>query len=242
MFVKISFMFSHRRVEHGVSFAEVLPLVHVHLVMRAEIFHIIDVEFVEMGREARAFLEDGVEALAHDAVEGAVLQVDVDVAEVNTMRGRLTYLETSVSTTGTWTGTVTYRSYLGRNATSDFDIEGNARYIWSVIFREDELQESTWKRETDLSFTTYEKEFLLSPASATLEVGYTRTYRAFIRTWAVVNGARTTYTDSVLQNTDLMWRRRPGDVPYKPIETGEATAQITVAEWELGLNLGTITI
>lgn len=41
---------------------------------------------------------------------------------------------------------------------------------------------------------------------------------------------------------EIVLTRRPGDVPYKPIETGEATAQITVAEWELGLNLGTITI
>ena len=41
---------------------------------------------------------------------------------------------------------------------------------------------------------------------------------------------------------EIVITRRPGDVPYKPIETGEATAQITVSEWELGLNLGTITI
>ena len=36
--------------------------------------------------------------------------------------------------------------------------------------------------------------------------------------------------------------RLPGDVPYKPIETGESKVTITVAEWELGLNLGTVTI
>ena len=152
-------------------------------------------------------------------------------ATVNAMRGRLTYLETSVSTTGTWTGTVTYRSYLGRNATSDFDIEGNARYIWSVIFREDELQESTWKRETDLSFTTYEQEFLLSPASATLEVGYTRTYRAFIRTWTVVNGVRTTYTDSALQNSSLTWS-----------VSNTAKATINSAGQVTGVSAGTVTV
>jgi hypothetical protein len=152
-------------------------------------------------------------------------------ATVNAMRERLTYLETSVSTTGTWTGTVTYRSYLGRNATSDFDIEGNARYVWTVVFREDELQESTWKRETDLSFTTYEEEFLLSPASATLEVGYTRTYRAFIMTWTVVNGARSTYTDSVLQNTDLTW-----SVSNTARATANSAGQVT------GVSVGTVTV
>ena len=41
---------------------------------------------------------------------------------------------------------------------------------------------------------------------------------------------------------ELRLTRRPGTLPYKPIETGEATAQITVREWEIGLNLGIITI
>ncbi len=152
-------------------------------------------------------------------------------ATVDAMRERLTYLETSVSTTGTWTGTVTYRSYLGRNATTDFDIEGNARYIWTVVFRENELQESTWKRETDLSFTTYEEEFLLSPASATLEVGYTRTYRAFIRTWTVVDGVRTSYTDSILPNTSLTW-----SVSNTSRATVNASGQVT------GVSAGNVTV
>ena len=39
---------------------------------------------------------------------------------------------------------------------------------------------------------------------------------------------------------ELVLRHRPGDVPYKPIETGDATVQITVNEWELGLNMGTV--
>ena len=41
---------------------------------------------------------------------------------------------------------------------------------------------------------------------------------------------------------ELRLTRRPGTLPYKPIETGEATAQITVREWETGLNLGVVTI
>jgi hypothetical protein len=40
----------------------------------------------------------------------------------------------------------------------------------------------------------------------------------------------------------MVIRHRPGDVPYKPIETGDATVQITVNDWELGLNMGTITL
>ena len=41
---------------------------------------------------------------------------------------------------------------------------------------------------------------------------------------------------------ELVIRHRPGDVPYKPVETGDATVQITVNEWELGLDMGKITL
>lgn len=41
---------------------------------------------------------------------------------------------------------------------------------------------------------------------------------------------------------DMVLRHRPGDVPYKPLETGDATVQITVNDWELGLNMGTVTL
>ena len=38
---------------------------------------------------------------------------------------------------------------------------------------------------------------------------------------------------------ELKLTHRPGDKPYKPIETGEAVVQITVSDWEVGLDLGT---
>ena len=41
---------------------------------------------------------------------------------------------------------------------------------------------------------------------------------------------------------EMVIRHRPGDVPYEPIETGDATVQITVNDWDLGLNMGTITL
>ncbi len=36
--------------------------------------------------------------------------------------------------------------------------------------------------------------------------------------------------------------RLPGDVPYKPIETGESQVTITVHDWELGIDMGTVNI
>jgi len=41
---------------------------------------------------------------------------------------------------------------------------------------------------------------------------------------------------------EVVITRLPGSKPYEPIETGETQVTITVADWELGLNLGTITI
>lgn len=53
--------------------------------------------------------------------------------------------------------------------------------------------------------TTYEYELIISPASAQLEVGYTRTYVAKLRTWTLVNGVRTSYVDTTLQNSTVNW-------------------------------------
>lgn len=41
---------------------------------------------------------------------------------------------------------------------------------------------------------------------------------------------------------ELCITRLPGTDPYKPIETGETQVTISVADWDLGLNLGTIRI
>ena len=41
---------------------------------------------------------------------------------------------------------------------------------------------------------------------------------------------------------EMVLRHRPGDVPYKPLETGDATVQITVNDWEVGLNMGQVTL
>lgn len=46
-----------------------------------------------------------------------------------------------------------------------------------------------------------------------------------------------TYTINEVKITRL-----PGDVPFKPIETGESKVTISVADWEVGINLGTVSI
>lgn len=70
--------------------------------------------------------------------------------EVRARSARLTYLETTVEGTGTILGTIVYRSYLGRNAVTDFDILRNARYDWTIRFLPDGLQYDDWKHDNDL--------------------------------------------------------------------------------------------
>ena len=70
--------------------------------------------------------------------------------EVRARSDRLTYLEATVEGTGLYAGTIVYRSYLGRNAVTDFDIRRNARYDWTLRFLQDGLQYNDWKHENDL--------------------------------------------------------------------------------------------
>ena len=71
-------------------------------------------------------------------------------AQVNARKGQLTYLETVVEGTEIYVGSITYRSYLGQNAVSDFDIRRNARYNWTIRYLNDGLQYNDWKHGNDL--------------------------------------------------------------------------------------------
>ncbi len=70
---------------------------------------------------------------------------------VRSKQDALTYLETSVtSTESAYAGNITYRSYLGGNATTDFDIERNGLYDWTVVYHGDRTQDQDWKRDGDI--------------------------------------------------------------------------------------------
>lgn len=69
--------------------------------------------------------------------------------------GQLTYLETVAEGTGLYTGSVTYRSYLGKDAVSDFDIRRNAHYTWTIRYLADGLPYQDWKHDNDLTDTRF---------------------------------------------------------------------------------------
>lgn len=72
-------------------------------------------------------------------------------ATVAVRKENLTYLEASVgSTFSPYAGRITYRSYLGGNATTDFDIARNALYAWKITYHADQTQDQDWKRDGDV--------------------------------------------------------------------------------------------
>lgn len=86
-----------------------------------------------------------------------------DNAALSSICDRLTYLEVVASGTGIemyydyyYTGgadgTITYRSYLGKNDVTDFDIVRNCRYIWNVTYGYNGLENDDWKHENSLSW------------------------------------------------------------------------------------------
>ena len=66
-------------------------------------------------------------------------------------QGKLSYLEVAVTGTGAYTGSVTYRSYLGNNATTNFDVARNTHYVWTITYQENGLQNDNWKVDNNLS-------------------------------------------------------------------------------------------
>lgn len=53
-------------------------------------------------------------------------------------------------------GTMTYRSYLGGNSSSDFSIGRNSRYVWRVEYLPGNLQNNDWKHQNSLSWKEFE--------------------------------------------------------------------------------------
>ena len=65
--------------------------------------------------------------------------------DISGKKDLLTYLQVEASGSTKYVGTVTYRSYLGNNATSNFDLARNTRYVWTINYQENGLQSDNWK-------------------------------------------------------------------------------------------------
>ena len=90
-------------------------------------------------------------------------------SQVDAKKGLMTYLETLVSGTSGVEGTIIYRSFLGDNATTSFDINRNWRYTWTLRFLPDGRLNNDWKHENRLSWSEY--RYYITPATMTLYEG-----------------------------------------------------------------------
>lgn len=78
-----------------------------------------------------------------------------DNSSLSAIKERLTYLEVTVSGENKYDGEITYRSYLGKNDSSDFSISGNCRYTWKVDYLPDGTVLDDWKHENALSWSDF---------------------------------------------------------------------------------------
>ena len=77
-------------------------------------------------------------------------------AAVNARKDVLTYVDVTVTAASTYySGTIHYRSYIGENATDNFDVRGNHAYVWNMRLTEDGLVDDDWKIEQDITDGRY---------------------------------------------------------------------------------------
>lgn len=80
---------------------------------------------------------------------------------IDEVKDLLTYLDVTVSANSVYyTGTVHYRSYIGADAKSDFNVTGNNIYVWNMTLTEEGLVYDDWKTDqTDLTSISHSLSF-----------------------------------------------------------------------------------
>ena len=106
-------------------------------------------------------------------------------SSINAVRDLLTYIDVTVSANSVYySGTVHYRSYIGADAKTDFNVSGNCRYVWNMTLTEDGLAYDDWKTDqTDLitishSLTFDDEVYSVNPRGSVVStVEYNDSYR-----------------------------------------------------------------
>jgi len=102
-----------------------------------------------------------------------------DNSALSAMKDCLTYMEVTTEGAGLYSGTMVYRSYLGKNATSDFSITRNCRYTWAVTYKKDGTSEDDWKHENNLSWSAWRYTLTVN------DEAFLKSYRGYVGDWAV---------------------------------------------------------
>lgn len=145
-------------------------------------------------------------------------------ASVKAKETLLTYLEAEVYSSGSYGGTVLFRSYLGNNATNDFDIEGNVDYRWTIHYHEDGLQENNWKTDTGELTDSRFLEWTANPIR--VQAGKTYSYQDFLNTNIPAGQIeKSLYGDgkaAMVSSSDRETFTIRADAPYGTVCTAEA--------------------
>lgn len=151
-------------------------------------------------------------------------------ATVGANAAKLTYLQTAVESEGKYDGAIVYRSYLGNNATTNFDLERNCRYAWTIHYKSDKVDEwdDDWKHDyDDLEIIDY--SLSLSPASQTITAGSTLPLTTTLNRNVIRPSVSS--TPSVLANTSASWTSsNPSVATVSPagVVTGVGTGTATI--------------
>ena len=151
-------------------------------------------------------------------------------ATVGANAAKLTYLQTAVESEGKYDGAIVYRSYLGNNATTNFDLERNCRYAWTIHYKSDKVDEwdDDWKHDyDDLEIIDY--SLSLSPSSQTITAGSTLTFTTTLNRNVIRPSVSS--TPSVIANTGASWTSSDpsvATVSAAGVVTGVATGTATI--------------
>lgn len=125
-------------------------------------------------------------------------------ATVGANAAKLTYLEVAIESEGKYDGTVSYRSYLGNNSTTNFDIQRNYRYVWTIHYKSDTVDDfnDDWKHDYDgLEIVDY--SLSLSPNPQTISAGANFTYTTTLSKNVIKPTPSS--TSSTLGNSEATW-------------------------------------
>ena len=104
----------------------------------------------------------------------------------------LSYMEVTVSGEDSWKGVKTYRSYLGGDAVSNFDMARNRLYRWNVRYGEDGLVVDDWKHEGHMDHVEHVSRYVITPEDfSMIIVGSSRQIGLGYETVEYVNGIET---------------------------------------------------
>lgn len=121
---------------------------------------------------------------------------------VRAVKDLLTYIDVTVTANSVYyVGTIHYRSYIGADARTDFNVAGNYRYVWNMTLTEDGLVYDDWKTDqTDFNvidhYISFDADvYPVSPRKSVVStVEYTDSYRGRVTGQGGVDGQGVRWT------------------------------------------------